>query len=147
MLTRLLRPLAGDLRAPGAKQRLGRFAAVGLSATGAYYAILAGLVELAAAPVLLATSIAFVAVCLANYALHHFWTFRSGETHGAAFPRFVLMVALGFAINGCVMFAGVSLAGLNYLLVQAAAIATVVAWNYLLSFYWVFRTPQAKVEA
>lgn len=119
--------------------RLIRFAIVGVSASGAYYAILAGLVELAGLPVLVATSIAFIAVCVGNYVLHHFWTFSSSEPHASAFARYALMVTVGFCINWAVMALGVSILSLNYLLVQAAAIAAVVAWNFILSSYWVFR--------
>jgi putative flippase GtrA len=57
------------------------------------------------------------------------------------------MVAAGFLINWCVMFAGVSVLRVNYLLVQALAIAAVVVWNYLLSFVWVFRASNAKLKA
>lgn len=147
MMAIIANTLARGVRTPGARRQLVRFAIVGLSATGAYYAILAALVELAAAPVMLATSVAFVTVCVANYVLHHLWTFASSEAHGRAIPRFMLMVAAGFLINWCVMFAGVSVLRVNYLLVQALAIAAVVVWNYLLSFVWVFRASNAKLKA
>src|SRR5688500_11373336 len=139
MLSRIVRGLLCDVRSAAARRQFARFGVVGLAAAAAYYAILAGLVELTGMPVLVATSIAFVTVCIANYFSHRLWTFASSDAHASAFPRFVLMVAVGFCINWGVMLTGVSLLGLNYLLVQAAAIACVVTWNYLLSSYWVFR--------
>jgi putative flippase GtrA len=130
-----------------ARPQLMRFAIVGLSACAAYYGILAAQVELLGAPVMLATSVTFIVVCVANYAVHRSWTFASDEAHASAIPKFLLMVAAGFLINWCVMFAGVSLLNMNYLLIQVLAIAAVVAWNYVLSFFWVFRASHARLKA
>lgn len=120
---------------PGA--RLTRFVLVGVLGTLAYYASLAVLVEVCGLPVMLSTSIAFVLVTLENYLLHRGWTFRSEAAHGEALPRFLLMSAAGFAINWMVMSLGVGL-GFHYLLVQGAAIAAIVAWNFAISSYWIF---------
>lgn len=91
-------------------------------------------------PVLIATSIAFLLVCVVNYALHYVWTFASTSAHTVAFPRFLFMNLIGFWINWGIMFAGVEKKGaLKYLLVQALAIVAVMAWNLTLSSYWVFR--------
>ena len=88
---------------------------------------------------LAATSIAFLLVCIENYTLHYVWTFGSDKAHTTAFPRFLLMSLIGFCINWVVMFLGVEKLALHYLLIQAFAIAAVVAWNFMLSSYWVFR--------
>ena len=117
---------------------LARFCAVGLLGTAVYYPVLWGLVELARIPVLAATSIAFILVCVENYILHYVWTFGSNKAHTTAFPRFLFMSLIGFWINWGVMFLGVEKLALHYLLIQAFAIAAVVAWNFMLSSYWVF---------
>lgn len=118
---------------------LAKFGVVGVSGTVVYYTVLWTLVELLRVSVLVATSAAFLLVCVANYVFHNVWTFVSTNAHMVAFPRFLFMNLVGFSINLGIMFAGVEKMALNYLLVQALAIATVVAWNFTLSFFWVFR--------
>lgn len=118
---------------------LARFGVVGLLGTAVYYAILWVLVDLVQTPVMFATSFAFIIVCIENYILHYRWTFDSAKMHAAAFPRFLFMSVVGFAINWGIMFLGVTKLGLHYLLLQAFAIAAVVLWNFILSSYWVFR--------
>lgn len=118
--------------------RLAKFAAVGLTATGVYYALLWGMVEFLGAQVLIASSVAFVAVTVENYVLHYVWTFESTGAHFATFSRFLAMNVAGFCINWAVMFLGVSKLGSDYLLVQAVAIVAVIAWNVALSYHWVF---------
>lgn len=117
---------------------MGRFCAVGLLGAAVYYPVLWALVELVRFSVLAATSIAFILVCVENYILHRVWTFDSYKPHTTAFPRFLFMSLVGFWINWGVMFLGVEKLALHYLLIQAFAIAAVVAWNFILSLYWVF---------
>lgn len=121
-----------------AAPKFGKFAAVGLVGTGVYYLVLWGLVELIGAHVLVASSIAFLVVALENYVFHYAWTFRATRPHRNAVPRFLGMNVAGFGLNWGVMYAGVSNLGLNYLLVQAIAIALVVVWNFGLSLLWIF---------
>ena len=124
-------------------KRLIRFGMVGALATGVYYGLLWVMVEIFAISILVATSAAFIFVTIENYILHYTWTFRSTNAHAETFPRFLIMNIVGFGINWLVMFAGVVIAGFNYLGVQALAITLVVAWNLALSHFWIFR----KIEA
>ncbi|MCI0626397.1 MAG: GtrA family protein [Acidobacteria bacterium] len=127
---------------------MARFGTVGVLGTAVYLAFLWTLVELLRVPVLIATSIAFLLVCIENYLLHYSWTFASSNAHTVAFPRFVFMNVVGFWINWGIMFAGVEKKGaLTYLLVQAVAIAAVLAWNLALSSYWVFRDSRSIQES
>jgi putative flippase GtrA len=120
-------------------RRFIRFGTVGALATVVYYGLLWTMVEIFAISILVASSAAFIFVTIENYILHYTWTFRSSNAHAEAFPRFLLMNIVGFGINWIVMFAGVQVAGFNYLWVQAFAIAIVVAWNLALSHLWIFR--------
>ena len=97
------------------------------------------MVEQLEVSVLVATSVAFVLVTIENYALHHGWTFASTHSHAVAFPRFVLMNVIGFWMNFGIMATGLHYLSLSYLLVQAFAIVAVVAWNIVVSSYWIFR--------
>jgi putative flippase GtrA len=118
--------------------RLVRFALVGGVGTVAYYVALWVMVEKLNVGVLTATSIAFALVVTENYVLHYHWTYVSSEDHLAALPKFIGMSVAGFFINWAMMFVGVAQLSLNYLAVQAVAIAVVVAWNYVLSRWWIF---------
>lgn len=129
--------LVNDIR------RLFRFGLVGALATGVYYGLLWLMVEVFSISVLMATSAAFIFVTIENYILHYTWTFRSTHAHAEAFPRFLVMNLVGFGINWLVMYGGAVVAGFNYLLVQALAIALVVAWNLALSHFWIFRKAEA----
>jgi putative flippase GtrA len=123
--------------------RVLRFVSVGLLATAAYYAILCVLVEVLAVGVLLATSVAFVVVTVENYFLHYHWTFRSKNRHARAFPAFLSMNVVGFGMNWATMFVGTQVLNLNYLLVQAVAIAAIVLWNFIASSLWIFGSLKA----
>lgn len=123
-------------------KRLAKFVLVGLLGTGIYYAILCSLVELSGIPVLIATSIAFILVCLENYILHYVWTFNVTGLHAFSFPRFMFMNFIGFWLNWGIMFFGLKMFSINYLLVQAVAIITVVSWNFTLCSLWIFRDRQ-----
>ena len=118
--------------------KLYRFSAVGILATFVYYVVLWTLVEGARVPVMASTSIAFLIVVIENYILHYWWTFRSDVPHTTAIRRFVFMNMGGFILNWSIMFLGVRHFRLNYLWVQAVAIAVVVVWNFVLSNFWIF---------
>jgi len=125
--------------APTISVKLIRFVIVGVLGTMVYYLSLWCLVELIAVPVLTASSIAFAIVTAQNYVLHHGWTFGGNAQHRIAFPKFIAMNIAGFWINWAIMATGVHGLALNYLLVQAFAIAAVVTWNFALSSLWIFR--------
>jgi putative flippase GtrA len=118
--------------------RLLKFATVGLVGTAVYYLLLWALVEVMDYPVLTASSVAFLLVAAENYMLHYVWTFASTNSHTSAFPKFLIMITIGFCLNWGIMYAGVEVLQANYLLVQAVSIAVVIAWNYVLSAFWIF---------
>ena len=115
-----------------------RYGVVGTIAAVVYYVLLYTMVEFLGIPVLIATSIAFVFVVIENYVLHHTWTFESDQRHKTAFPKFMLASSIGFFINLGIMYLGVEVLSIYYLLVQAIAIAAVVLWNFILASSWIF---------
>lgn len=128
-------------------RRFARFGVVGVAGTIIFYAVLWMLVELLRVSILSATSIAFLIVCLQNYALHYVWTFDSTAAHVIALPRFLAMNLTGFGMNWAIMYAGVEKMALDYLLTQAVALFVVVAWNFIVSSYWIFRaSARANVQ-
>ncbi len=115
-----------------------KYGVVGTIAAVVYYVLLYAMVEFLGIPVLIATSIAFVFVVIENYVLHHTWTFESDQRHETAFPKFMLASTAGFFINWGIMYLGVEVLSIYYLLVQVIAIATVAVWNFILASSWIF---------
>lgn len=122
--------------------KLTKYSLVGLLGAAVFYLALWLMVAQFGVPVLYATSSAFVLVTLQNYLLHYVWTFASDHAHHTALPRFVLMNVVGFGLNWSVMYLGVTQLEWNYLLVQTAAVAGVITWNFVVSNWWIFRRKQ-----
>ena len=116
-----------------------RFALVGIATAALFYALVATGVELAGLPAPVASSIAYPLVLGFNYLLHFNWSFGVTAPQSIAVGRYLVMVALGFVLNGLIMHAGVKMLSANYLLVQTLAMAAVISVNFVLSLLWVFR--------
>jgi putative flippase GtrA len=120
--------------------RLGRFLLVGLSTTALYFGVLWGAVEGAGMPVTPAATLACLLAITYNYLLHYRWTFASEAPHGIVLTRYLLMNLGSLVINAGVMYFGVPLLGIHYLLVQLLAAALLVSWTLLMSALWVYRS-------
>jgi putative flippase GtrA len=127
--------------------RLLRFAIVGLIGAAVYTSVVWISLALLHMSALLSASLGFAAAVLSNYLLHHRWTFRSPKSHRIAFLQFGVTSVVGFTINFCFIYIGVSLLRLNYLAVQIPALGLVVTSNYLFSALWVFRFEAPKRPA
>lgn len=116
-----------------------RYTLTGGVATGAHYALLLILVEAFGVPA--ALSAAAGALCGAGVAYlgNRRFTFTgSAARHGHAIPRFVLVAALGAALNGLIVGAGVSVFAWHYLAAQVAATVVVLGLTYRLNRVWTF---------
>lgn len=120
-------------------QRSLRFALVGIATAALYYGLLYAGVELLNLNVVVCSSAAYVVVIVANYLMHYSWTFAAASPHTTALKRYLVMTGCGLLINGLIMYVGVSMLQLNYLLIQTVAMAVIIVWNYSLSSLWVFR--------
>jgi putative flippase GtrA len=116
-----------------------RFAVVGVGTAALYYALLYASVEYLAMNATVASSLVYLLVLGFNYLMHRSWTFSQSSTHTHTLWRYLVMVFCGFCINAAIMYTGVSLTAMNYLLVQGVAMLTVIVWNFTLSTLWVFR--------
>lgn len=119
------------------------FLSVGLLATGLQYALTAGLVLAGWLPLVPASTVGFLVSAVFNYLANARVTFASQGSparNRMQQIRFVLMVALGCALNAGLLRIAVSL-GLHPVLGQLFATAGVLASNFTLSRLWVFRKP------
>jgi putative flippase GtrA len=121
----------------GLLERLIRFGLVGAVATGIQYVILILLVHAGFWPAV-ASAIGFVVSAAGNYLLNYHFTFRSQRSHGPAAAKFVMLAAVGLAINFALMHVLVG-AGWYYLLAQVCATAVVFLWNFVGNSLWTFR--------
>lgn len=119
--------------------RVFRFSVVGVLTAVVHYGLLYLGVELGQLDAIIASSLGFVASVIFNYLMHYSWTFAQPAPHGRTLRRYLVMICCGFVLNGLVMYAGVTLWSVNYLLTQAVALVLVVMWNFTVSSLWVFR--------
>ena len=103
-----------------------------------HFAVLAGLVQHAAADAVLASQLGAVCGALANYILNRRINYRTEASHRSTGPKFFLVAAIGFAINGFLMIILVQLLRWNYLLAQVATTALVLLWNFAANHFWTF---------
>lgn len=115
------------------------FGIVGLIGTGAHYFTLVVLVETGVMHPVGAATLGFLIGALVNYGLNHRYTFRSTKAHRDAAPKFLLVAGLTGTVNSFLVYAGASLMGVNYLLVQAVATVIVFLANFSLNTLWTFR--------
>ena len=102
------------------------------------------LVEMAGTYAVTASSIGFVAGALVNYVLNHRYTFRSSKAHLEAGPKFFLVAIFTGILNALLVYAGVSLMGANYLMVQIAATCVMFLANFALNSLWTFQEAHIK---
>jgi putative flippase GtrA len=120
----------------------GRFGIVGLGATLIHVLAYAGLIELLAAPPLVANALGFAAGVNLSFAGHRGWTFRDQHARADArrsLPRFWAVALLGFALNTTFVWLVTGPLALAYgwAIPLIAGVTPVV--TFALSKLWAFR--------
>jgi putative flippase GtrA len=126
----------------GLARQLVTYTGVGLMGTMAHYSTLLILVELLGLSPVSGSASGFIVGALVNYRLNYSFTFRSTAAHGVAMPKFMTVLAVGFGINYLMMLAGSRWTSLHYLIIQAAATATILFWGFAANSLWTFRSEQ-----
>ena len=119
--------------------RFGRFLVVGGIATVSQYSVLVAAVQLFRAPPVPASGLGYLVGAVVNYQLNRRFTFRRDAAHSVALPRFMVIAAVGLAINQTLMHVFSTRLGWPYLLAQIAATILVVVWNFAGNSLWTFR--------
>jgi putative flippase GtrA len=114
-----------------------RFLAVGVVALAVDVGVLAGLRELAHAPLWLATSAALLASLAWNYLAQRRLTFGSDVAHAQGLPRYVLLVCVNYVATLALVTAGAR-SGVGYLTGKAVAVAVLTPTNFYAYRAWVF---------
>jgi putative flippase GtrA len=118
------------------------FGLVGLAGTAAHYALLLLLVSGFAVYPVIASSAGAILGAFINYYLNYRFTFRSNKRHGESMPRFFTVAAIGFLLNGGLMWGATEVWRMHYLLGQILATGIVLMWNYLGNLCWTFSREQ-----
>jgi putative flippase GtrA len=115
-----------------------RYAGAGAIGTGAHYAVLIALVQLAGTGAVAASTVGAVAGALVNYGLNHRYTFASRRAHAQALPRFAAVALAGIALNALVLAATLAAFDPPYLVAQVVATAAVLLAGYVANRAWTF---------
>lgn len=131
------------MKAPPLLHQFARFTGVGFASAVGHYGTLIGLVQLFDVAAVPASTAGALLGAWINYRLNRRFTFKSRVKHGVAVPRFVLVAAGGVVLNAVLMWLGVDLLHLHYLLAQVATTGLVLLWSFSLHKLWTFRHPPA----
>lgn len=115
------------------------FAMIGALATCAHIAFLVYLVEICAWHALPASCVGAVVGALVSYWMNYHLTFRSMRPHQVALPRFLLVAAGAFVLNGAILAVLLQSLGLHYLLAQVLTTLTILVLTFSASRFWSFR--------
>lgn len=102
------------------------------------------LVEVCGVGPVFATSVGHLIGALVNYALNYHFTFKSSKAHSDSGPKFFLIASMTGILNALLVYLGVDLMGMHYLLVQIFATLIVFLSNFLLHSTWTFSLENTK---
>ncbi len=114
------------------------FTMLGGLGTAGHFLTLILLVQFAGLTAVWATTAGFMVGALINYFLNYHLTFRSDKTHAEAMLKFFAVALVGAGLNMTIMFVGVNIFSLFYLLVQIAASSIVLLWTFAANKLWTF---------
>jgi putative flippase GtrA len=120
--------------------KFARFCLVGTVATALQFAVLIAGVRLLGADAVIASSAGYVAGAILSYALNYAFTYRSMRPHREAVPRFLLVLAIGSALNAALMAIQINVLGFHYLAAQVLATGMVLVWHFVGHLRWSFRS-------
>lgn len=114
------------------------FSMIGAVGTGGHFITLILLVEFVSLAAVWATTVGFVVGAVINYFLNYYLTFKSDKAHRDAMLKFFTVALLGAGTNMLIVFVGVDVMMLHYLLVQLVASFIVLMWNFSVNKLWTF---------
>lgn len=121
-----------------ALKRLMRFGVTGGVTSVIYFGLIYLLVGTWGMNPTAASVFSFVPAILYNYVSHKYWSFESSGSHQTSLPRFAVVTTVGMCINSGMIYVGTETMNAPFPPVQAAAIAALLVWNYVMFSRWVF---------
>lgn len=110
-----------------------KFGVVGVIAFVIDYGLMVLLTELFNVNYLISATISFTVSVIFNYiaSMRYVFTHKEGLSRRREFIIFVVLSVIGLLINDALMWVGVDLFGISYLLVKIFATAVVMVWNFI----------------
>lgn len=110
-----------------------KFGAVGIIAFVIDYGLLAFCTEILHINYLVSATIGFTVSVIFNYiaSMRYVFTHKEGLSRSKEFVIFVILSVIGLIINNALLWAGVELLGIHYLIVKIGATAVVTIWNFV----------------
>ena len=121
-------------------RRLSLYTGVGAVGTISGFAVLVLFVEVAQFSPVLSSSAGALVGALINYVLNYRITFQSDKQHREALPKYFTITAIGFFLNGAIMFIGTEFLIINYLIMQCIASAVVLFTGFMGNQFWASTT-------
>lgn len=118
------------------KQLIAQFAKFGVVGVIAFvidYGLLVLLTEVFGVNYLISATISFVVSVVFNYvaSMRYVFTHKEDMSRRREFIIFIVLSVIGLIINDAMMWAGVDLLGISYLLVKIVATVVVAIWNFI----------------
>jgi len=117
-----------------------RFLGIGGVATAAQFILLFIFIELFSWPKVASSALAYALASVLNYLLNYYLTFGAQGKHRETFSKFIVVVALGLALNTLIFDICLRI-GFHYILAQITATGITTISNYLLHKLWIYRKP------
>ena len=110
-----------------------KFGVVGFIAFFIDYGLLAFCTEILHINYLVSATIGFTVSVVFNYvaSMRYVFTHKEGLSRRKEFVIFVALSVAGLVINNAIMWAGVELLNVHYLVVKIFATAVVMVWNFV----------------
>ena len=118
------------------KQLIAQFAKFGVVGVIAFvidYGLMVLLTELFNVNYLISATISFTVSVIFNYiaSMRYVFAHKEGLSRRREFIIFVVLSVIGLLINDALMWVGVDLFGISYLLVKIFATVVVMVWNFV----------------
>ena len=121
-------------------RRLALYMVVGVLNTAVQYLVFIALIDWTQTPILVASTIGYLAGTINSYLLNRTWTFRQQRPPSVPeFLRFCIVNAVSLLVNLAVLQWIISTTGAPPRLAQAIAIAASLAVNFTANLLWTFR--------
>lgn len=119
-------------------QQMLKFGVVGVLAFAIDYGIMVLLVELFSMNPVIAAGISFCVSVTFNYvaSMRYVFTHRPDLSRRAEFAIFIVLSLIGLGINELLMWVGVDVLLVSYLIVKLVATVVVMGWNFVSRKKW-----------
>ena len=114
-------------------QQIARFGVIGVLAFAIDYGFLYAFTEWLGIYYLISSVLSFSISVIFNYIASVLWVFdvKQETSKTRNFILFIVFSVIGLGINQLIMWLGVELLGLHYMLVKIFATAVVMVWNFV----------------